>query len=457
MVGRSWCVMLAFAAAGCLTDPKPNGDDDDVVVIDAGVGSDAPAVVDAAPASDADPPLGCAGDAGTPFPPAATTAFRAPQVVRLNGDALDDLLLVDPLTARVYMILGRNCGFGTIADGQHLADDTVPYAATVAELGGSEGELDLIVLGAQSGTGHLLVYRGVGPLEFSSESFKNDVNTHAQSATFVPQASDLAFVITANFDDDARVDLVLGHEVGVYTAVMPADLESLTQPSFGAMPMTLLEVPTEYASTPGSWAGRPAPLVYRSIAHPPTDDLVISTDPYVFRHENDGATNFTRESTMSTGSNQHVTFYDIFAGDEVPEVFGVQSGSLSVTVYHPAGSAKSYRMVVGGGVGSLDDIAVANFDADPRPDMVFLDNHEGLSDSVLVLYRNAELMDSVDPMVVPASGPFVHNFTDGFHPSFVVAGNFTGDAEMELLAIDDEAGIRCLDLATGFNPCVDTE
>ncbi len=446
------CV-VATGAVACLSDPgSGGGGDDDASQIDAAAGAiDAPTGggPDARVGPDATPGPGC--PTGEPaFPGGTTIDLRHPLVANVNGDELDDLVLADLLTERVYFLFGRDCAFGTVADASHLVDDTGPMAVQLAELGGSEGAADLIVLGTSAATGQLAIYRGLGNGAFTDGALIVNVSADLDATTFVPQAGERSFVEVGNLDGDALPDLVLGHGTGVFRAELPASLDTLTQPGFEGMDLVPFAVPDEYTKV-GTWVGDPDPLLFPSTAGGGVDDLVVSTDPFVFHYTNSGAGVLTRESTASFGSNQFVDFFDLVGADGVPEVFGVQSGSAAVTRFFPSAAAGTFRMVLSGGISSVDGIAVANVDGNPAPEVVALDNKGPGAPSIMVLYRNIALPMTGD--TIDSGTPIPFEFPAGFHPDYIAFGNFAGDSTPELAAIDADVGVKCYRLSPSIGEC----
>lgn len=423
------CVVLALAWAGCLSDPEPAG------AIDSGPsGDDAGGV----PGDDAGAPLGCPAPGLPAFPPVELTEFRSPQVARINGDALDDLVLVDPQTATVHILLGRTCEFGTVSDAVHSVAGFVALGVALAELGGGDGFLDLAVIGTD-GVGRLSVFKGTGALSFDATALTRVLPT-------APMASELVFVAPMDRDGDDRVDLVFGHDSALYTAELPAGVLDPPDPgAFSTMPTTPLPVPPELPG--GQWGGRPIAHPFPSPTGAGVDDFLVSLDPLVFWYHNDGAGGFTYAPFDTTDKNVHAVFADILGGDGVPEIIGAQDAVVGVTRIHPEADATSYRLVLAS-IGTATGVAVANFDDDPRPEIVATDG------TYVALYTNVTFLDDdTNPLVIPTTGPHEITLPGDFRADFLITGNFRGDATPELLVLDSARGLRCYIGDTIFTPC----
>jgi hypothetical protein len=439
MMRVSCLVMLV--AAGCLADPTGRHGDGGA---DMGVGlTDMPLHGDAL--------VG----AGTPFPPAGTTALRLGTVGDLNQDGKNDLVLLDATPGHVglYVLLGRSSGIGSVYD-SFMPTTVQPLAA--ATLLAAPGAAPSVVALAVDGNGDavLLAFDGApdGGLKMPFSTplpFKPDV------------ASPNLYVTIARFTQTGLPGIVVGDDNGGWSG-QPTNWPNTDGASFVQLPKGLCG-----SNGPSDTMGVVA--VPRSDG---LDDLLMVRFDCLSYFHNDGSgvfVNGVQKLTWSQTDHQYFggqegmiysfTEGDI-DGDGVPDVLGgighltafpmkpllavVATGNatppaIPEPVVHPIESLNAPRF---GG------LAAQNMDKDTRNELLWLDPYSNSDAGVLAqvgCYVDVSFNGDLDMGVVGARDPLFYKFPS-LSPAFFAAGRFRGLRGGEVVAFSSTGASQCVQM-----------
>lgn len=348
-------------------------------------------VAGAAPAYSA----GFAQASGSPFAsPGATGALALGD---LNGDGKVDAVVVDPAAATLQPLLGS--GQGGLAPAAPVAvGGTKPSAVALADLNG-DGLLDAAVANDGSNNVSVLIGNGAGGF------------TAAPKSPFWTDSARPAFVLTGDFNGDAKTDVAVVNNSSADVSIMLGD---------GLGGLALAGPPTV---TGGDHPGTAAAGDFNGDGR--LDVAVGNGSGNVAVLAGDG----TGKLSRAAGSPFGLTPTGLGAGDfngdgRLDVAVANTTGKVTILVGNGAGALSPLPSVITVGTGAAS-LAVADLNRDGKLDIVVANAGSG---DLTVLFG-----DGVGGFTAAPETPVQ---TGGTFPSSVAIGDLNGDGKLDLVAVN---------------------